>query len=191
MIADPTPKKSRKPLAAGLNHTTPRALPAARSDVGGKLPGDDEVDLYWEGRVARWLGVALPRVRALRSKALKEGEHWLVHGHGQVVYSLAGVQALRDHLRSLGVTTLDGKKPVGAAPEEPAAPKGPCRRERGQVLRCWPNKRLLEVQLPEGPVRTLVRDNTNFMPGMELELTQSPTGQWQFCDRLPRRRGKW
>jgi hypothetical protein len=184
-------KNPRKAPAAGLSHTAPRPQAPARSDVGGKLPGDEAVELYWEERVARWLGVALKRVRALRGRALREGEHWIVHGHGQVVYSLAGVQALRDHLRSLGVLTQDGKKSAVAAPEEPAAPKGPCAREKGRVVRCWPNRRLLEVQLAEGPVRALVRDNSNFMPGMEVELTKSPAGQWQFCGRLPRRRGRW
>lgn len=186
-------KNPRKAPAAGLNHTTPRPMAAARSDLGGKLPGDDVVELYWEERVARWLGVAVKRVRALRSRALREGEHWIVHVHGQVVYSVAGVQALRDHLRSLGVVTLDGKRPVGAAKaEEPAAPRGPCRREKGKVVRVWTaNRRLLEVQLGDAPVRALVKDNSNFMPGMEVELTQTPAGSWQFCGRLPRRRGKW
>lgn len=187
-----TAKNPRKAPAAGLNHTTPRPAPPARSDVGGKLPGDDAVELYWEARVARWLGVAVKRVRELRSRALREGEHWIVHGHGQVVYSVAGVQALRDHLRSLGVVTLDGKKPTSAAKaDEPAAPRGPCRREKGRVVRCWPNRRLLSVALGAGEVRALVKDNSNFMPGMEVELTQTPSGSWQFCGRLPRRRGKW
>jgi hypothetical protein len=171
-------------------------LPVAPSNLGGKLPGDDANELYWEARVARWLGVALKRVRGLRRRALREGEHWLVIER-EVVYSLSGVQAMRDHLRSLGVTTADGKAPAKEEPaREPVAPAGPPTRAQARVLRLYPNKRLLQCELIQGRARVevlaMVRDNTNFMPGMALELTNSPaTNNWQYCGRMPRRRGKW
>ena len=41
---------------------------------------------------------------------------------------------------------------------------------------------------PEKGLLTRVRDNSNFMPGMLLEITGGPDSQWQFSGRLPRRR---
>jgi hypothetical protein len=44
-------------------------------------------------------------------------------------------------------------------------------------------------ELRERPV--LVRDNTNFRPGMVFEAVSIGTGMWQFAGRLPRRPGRW
>jgi hypothetical protein len=73
---------------------------------------------------------------------------------------------------------------------------GPPTRAPGRVVRLYPNKRLLlcsiEVGKERKEVTAMVRDNTNFMPGMMLILTASPAnGNWQYCGRMPRKRGRW
>lgn len=193
----PSTKKTRsgrKPEGlAALPAQSPRG---ALSDMGGKMPGDEVIDLYWESRIAAWLGVALKRVRSMRRRALREGEHWLVIEQ-EVVYNLKGVQTLRDHLKGLGVETADEKpKPTPEPAAEPLAPVGPPTRANGVVKRLYPNKRLMLCTIYAGKelreVTAMVRDNSNFMPGMTLELTSSPAnGNWQYSGRMPRKRGKW
>lgn len=167
----------------------------ARSDVGGKLSGDESEDLYWEQRVAAWLGVPRKRIAALRRRGLREGEHWIVHPQG-MVYTVAGLQKLRDYLERLGALT----PPVKAqdeANDEPPAPVGPPEKKEVVVAKLYPNTRLLLAlapgSTPENPVQVLVRvrDNRNFMPGMKVPVVHdSRNSSWQFVGRLPRRKGR-
>lgn len=175
----------------------PAAAPVAtlREDVVGKLPGDTKAACYWESRVAAWLGVARKRVVSMRRRALKEGVDWIVHEQ-DIVYTVQGIQTLRDLLRSVGVATAPDKPAEAAesAADETPAPVGPPKRAKATVVRIYPNRRLMQV-LPEGekaPVLCRVRDNQNFMPRMTLDVVHDPRSvMWQHVGRLPRRRGKW
>lgn len=167
----------------------PAEPPVLSSNLGGALPGDSAKELYWEARVARWLGVARARVRRMRSRALREGEHWQVIQQ-DIVYTVAGLQRLRDLLTSTG--ELPRTVNQVAEPDEPAAPAGPPKRTQGKVVRVYPNRRLLQVSLKDaGPVLVLVRDNSNFIAGMVIAVTHDArANQWQFCGRLPRAKGR-
>lgn len=164
----------------------PKPMPA---DLGGKLPGDDANELYWEARVARWLGVALKRVRLLRRRALVEGEHWQIINQ-EIVYTLAGLQKLRDLLGSMGALPAEAKEQAKA---EPAAPVGPPKRVSAVVRKIYQNSRLMLVRLPdEAEVLVLVRDNRNFMPAMKIEVTHDArANRWQYCGRMPRHKGRF
>lgn len=199
-------KKIRAKTALGMAaaraaaETPPPAAPdAPRSDVGGKLPGDESVDMYWEGRVATWLGVSRKRVAALRRRSMSEGDEWIVYRQ-QVVFTLKGIQALRDRLLSLGLVTLDGqpRAAVKASQNEPAAPVGPPERADAIVLRIYPNPRLMLARIPgTGPtpdrqITVRVRENKNFMAGMRIPVVHdTAAAMWQFSGRLPRSRGRW
>lgn len=194
-----TPKKSRR-AAPGISAAKQQRRAAivaaeapARTDVGGKLPGDDKEDLYWEQRVAAWLGVPRKRIAALRRRALREGEHWIVHPQG-IVYTVAGLQRLRDYLASLGELTPSAD---GETKDEPPAPVGPPERATVIVAKLYPNTRLMLARAPgstpEKPLQVLVRvrDNRNFMPGMKVGVVHDPrNSSWQFVGRLPRRKGR-
>lgn len=197
-----TPKKNR-PAAPDLSAAKQQrkrvvaAEPeiATRTDVGGKLPGDDKEDLYWEDRVAAWLGVPRKRIASLRRRGLREGEHWISHAQG-IVYTVAGLQRLRDYLGSLGELTPPTKEPSALA-SEPPAPVGPPEKMKVIIAKLYPNTRLMlavaEGSTPEKPVQVLVRvrDNRNFMPGMKVPVVHDPrNSSWQFVGRLPRRRGR-
>lgn len=197
-----TPKKNR-PAAPGLSAAKQQrkrvvaATPdtAARTDVGGKLPGDDTEDLYWEHRVAAWLGVARKRIASLRRRGLRESKHWIAHPQG-IVYTVAGLQKLRDYLGSLGELTPPTEQPSDAA-SEPPAPVGPPEKKTVIIAKLYPNTRLMlalaEGSTPEKPLQVLVRvrDNRNFMAGMKVPVVHDPrNSSWQYVGRLPRRRGR-
>jgi hypothetical protein len=186
--------------SARVEVAAPTAPEMPRNDVGGKLPGDETVDMYWENRVAAWLGVSRKRVSTLRRRSMNEGDEWIVYRQ-QVVYTLKGIQALRDRLLSLGLVTLDGSPKVAtpAAPEAPRVPAGPPERAKAKITRIYPNVRLMAAQIiaqdgAHAPrqITVKVRENTNFMPGMQVEVVyDAAAASWQFTGRLPRSRGRW
>lgn len=194
-MSNPTKKslKAKKPAVPVEKITPPPAAPEGPK-VAGALPGQDGEDFYWEERVALWLGIPRKRVRALRRRALAEGTHWAVREQ-EIVYTVQGIQQLRDLLRSMGVSTKADRKPE-PEPEEPKAPAGPPTRGKAKVVRIYPNPRLMLVTI-EGdeknkPVTCKVRENLNFMPGMVLDVVKDPRAEmWQHVGRLPRRRGRW
>lgn len=162
--------------------------PVADSNLGGKLTADDKEDLFWEARVADWLGLPRKRIVALRRRALREGQHWVVY-EGQVVFTARGLQLLRDYLSQLGELAKPGEAP-DAAPGP--APAGPPQRESVRVVRTFPNARLMQAKRKDGSlVLVRVRDNTNFMAGMAVPVVHDATlNAWQYVGRLPRRKGR-
>lgn len=198
-----SPSKTSRRAAPGISAAKQQRRAAvaaaeapARSDVGGKLPGDDTEDLYWEQRVAAWLGVPRKRIAAIRRRGLREGEHWIVHQQG-IVYTVEGLQKLRDYLGSLGGLTPPAAEPEANA-DEPPAPVGPPEKKQVTVAKLYPNTRLMLALAPEStpekPVQVLVRvrDNRNFMPGMKVPVVHDPrNSSWQFVGRLPRRKGRF
>ncbi len=196
-LAEVTPrlrKKSRQPQAGLVQLAAPRP-PTAPTNLGGALPGDDDPGLFWETRIAAWLGLPRSRVANLRRGALHEGEHWLVHDQ-QVVYSLAGIQRLRDLLQARG-ERLAGKNPAqkAATPVEPRPPAGPVETVKLRILRLCPNPRLMMAVRPQEPEKAMlvrVRDNSNFIAGMMVPAAwDARAGNWQFTGRLPRQKGRF
>lgn len=192
-----TPKKNRR-AAPGLAASSARRNleqvgpeTPARTDVGGRLPGDEHEDMFWEERVASWLGVARKRVATVRRRGLREGAHWIVHRQ-RVVFTVEGLQKLRDFLGPLAAPQV-----VDGAADEPPAPVGPPERKSVRIVKIYPNTRLMLALAPEStpekPVQVLVRvrDNRQFMPGMVVPVVHDlRSSSWQYVGRLPRRKGR-
>lgn len=153
-------------------------------------PADD--GLYWESKVAESLGLSRDRIRALRQEHLLEGVDFRTV-RGDVVLTELGLAK---------IASIDnGKGPATpTSPDDSSAkfpvPKGPPVRAKFAVVRIPANKRLLYC-VPKGEhgkapqVLIRVKDNSLFMPWMELEAIESDNNSWQFRGRLPRKKGKW
>lgn len=194
-------RRQKKDVAEAGGKAKARLItgPQPAAEVHGELPGDASVDFFWEARVAGWLGVPCRRVSALRRKAMAEGKDWRVHDHG-IVYTKAGIALLESFLKSLGVQRAgaQGEKNTETTAETPPVPQGPPERKAARVVRLFPNRRLLLARPNDTPkdkpvdVLVIVRDNTNFLPGMSVTIVHDARGnRWQFSGRLPRRKGKW
>jgi hypothetical protein len=63
------------------------------------------------------------------------------------------------------------------------------------VVRVAVNHRLLWCHVKTDGKRqqvlVRVRDNKEFMAGMELEAIEVGRNQWQYTGRMPRRKGRW
>jgi hypothetical protein len=63
------------------------------------------------------------------------------------------------------------------------------------VVRVAVNHRLLWCYVKDDAKRAQVlvrvRDNKDFMAGMELEAIDAGFNQWQYTGRMPRRKGRW
>lgn len=140
---------------------------------------------FWESRVAETLGVARKLVCAIRREHLTEGLHYR-REKNSVVLTSAGLDRLKQHL---------GVHPD--APSLPAnpTPPGPPPRRQLVVVRVPQNLRLLWCRAKDDraqrQVLVRVKENTLFMPGMELEAVACGENFWQYTGRLPRRRGRW
>lgn len=164
---------------------------SAQPDATPPAPAPAAPVRYWESRLSAKLGVARKRLMALRRSHLREGEHWMQDARTRaVVLTETGLEKLRDVLASQG-----WRDPAATAPAAPVmVPNGPPERVKARVARIYPNKRLMlcvALTAPETGLLTRVRDNTNFMPGMLLEIIGGQDNSWQYSGRLPRRRGKW
>lgn len=164
-------------------------LPPASAETTTPPPDDG---LYWESKVAESLGLSRERIRTLRQEHLTEGVDFRTV-RGEVVLTELGLTK---------ITAIDDGKgpPTPAAPDDSSAkfpvPKGPPARAKFTVVRIPANKRLLYC-VPKGEhgkapqVLIRVKDNSFFMPWMELEAIESDNNSWQFRGRLPRKKGKW
>ena len=161
---------------------------AVRAERNGaaveKLPAPAE---HWEARVARWLGVSLRRVRVVRRRELAEGTDWRVVDK-EVVYTKAGLERLQARLGAAGLVL----EPRAEERAEPVAPVGPPKRAKATVKKVYHNSRLILVALPDEQAAVVfVRDNSNFAPGMVVEVTHDARlNRWQYCGRLPRQKGR-
>lgn len=173
------------------------AFPEADRHLVGDLPGDERVEYYYEERVANWLGVPRKRISVVRRRAMHEGRDWVVRDW-QVVFTHAGIERLRSHLRDLTLYPNTETAAEESVAEEPLPQPGPLERKKLRVVRVFPNPRLLwatgaddAVTAGAAGVVVRVKENTNFMAGMTFEAVHHPRSGWQFVGRLPRSKGKW
>lgn len=147
-------------------------------------PGTEE--LYWESRVADSLGVARKLVVQLRKEHLTDGAHYR-REKNNVVLTPAGLALLKQHLAPAPLATPEA--------EQTATKPGPPPRRMMVVVRVAVNHRLLwcyvKSDAKRAQVLVRVRDNKDFMPGMELEAIDAGFNQWQYAGRMPRRKGRW
>jgi hypothetical protein len=142
-------------------------------------------NLFWESRVAESLGVARKLVVSIRKEHLAEGAHYRKEKNN-VVLTPAGLERLKQRL---------AVHPDSTPPPGEATLPGPPPRQQMIVARVPVNLRLLWCRAKGDKTerQTLVRvkDNTNFMPGMEFQAVQAGENFWQYTGRLPRRKGRW
>ena len=151
------------------------------NDVPGEV-------IYWESKVARSLGLSRERVRALREAHLSVTE-WSTRGNA-IVLTAAGLEKISFlAAQESAVVSTPSAEQVDA----PAGSGGGALIEAGapevavvRITRLFPNKRLMLAG--ERVVR--VKDNSFFMPGMEIEAVNCGDGVWQYRGRLPRSRGR-
>lgn len=157
---------------------------------------DDKDFTLEEGQLSAELGLARPKVRALRTDELVHGTDWKSIG-GLVRYSRAGWEKLR---RSVGLAAGEPAAPP-PAPAKDLAPKKavgqPPPLQHGDVhdlvvVRIYPvNRKILLARLGNSEVRVRVGSNQKFMPGMVLPAKFLEADLWELARRAPRYRGKW
>lgn len=174
----------------------------------------DAAGLFWESRVSAALGVPRKVLATLRGKYLTEGAQAdFVRGeYNAVALTSPGLAKMEGLLKATDEGKIDllqsaaGKTGGKLSPEdEPKSdiPAGPPRREEMVVDRVAQNGVLLLCvsKSSKAIVCVRVRDNSNFVAGMEIEAIESRDGVWQFRNRptsdestvgrLPRGKGKW
>lgn len=166
---------------------------------------DDKDFTLEEGQLSAELGLARPKVRALRTDELVHGTDWKSIG-GLVRYSRAGWEKLR---RAVGLAAGEPAAPP-PAPAKDLAPKPAVGATAGAghplpteplrhgdvrdlvVVRIYPtNKRILLARLGESEVRVRLGDNRKFTKGMTLPAKFLEADLWELARRAPRYKGKW
>ena len=141
-----------------------------------------------EEELAAEMGISRDDIRDLRDRCLIEGEDWH-RKKARVFFSAQGVQNLKKEL-AVGVgLALEKNEAGGALASEAGAEEMVVVNVPGR------NRRIMSAQKKVGGalVRVQVRDNGNFMPGMEIKARAGG----EFPDlyvlegRAPRWRGKW
>ena len=142
----------------------------------------------WESHVATKFGLARRELVMLRWKHLTDGAHYIKTGR-RIVYSPAGVEKLAGVLRNGAEQTKS--LPTNAVSEIPPSEE---LIETFTVRRKAHNSRVLECLTDDARIVVVrVRDNRNFLPGMEV--TAIPYGDlknvFEFVGAYPRYRGKY
>jgi hypothetical protein len=151
----------------------------------------------------------LATVQRLREESLTVGQDYIKNGRS-VLYSAAGVERMAALMRrSVGAGADGGYEDKGQmAPGAPEVSQGlqPSQELMEQVLEVLPKRSVRVVKIFAANPHYLhavtsdekailltvrVRDNRNFMPGMEMEVLKSVGGVWDFVGHLPRSRGRW
>lgn len=163
---------------------------AARAEVAEVETLAVQGELYHEDAVATLLGIARQRLRQVR-KHLRPVEHWTMDlTTRKLAYTAAGLKLLREILPARVGSAAGEQIPANGLE---TAKAGFPRTEKLRVCRVYPNPRLMlcaRVSAPELGILVKVRDNANFIQGMLIDATEDALHHWQYCGRLPRKRGK-
>ena len=141
-----------------------------------------------ESDLVKQIGVARSILRKMRQSDLVLDEDWRMNGV-VIEYSNLGVMKVRTHFQL--------QKCKDEAVLEVEAAMKPKVEVKMKVLRLWRNKRRLQASDGQHDYSVLVRDNSNFQPGMEFmarivnESYAEFTGRNGGGGRCPRWRGKW
>lgn len=157
-----------------------------------------QASVFWESKVATSLGLSRERVRALRLAHLAADE-WSTRGNA-VVLTASGLEKISFYAaREAGPVSsplAEQSEAVAATGGGVAVAPGAPEVARVLVKKLCQNPRMMlarrigdAVEFPALLVR--VKDNANFMPGMEIEVIDCGNGLWQFRGRLPRSRGRF
>lgn len=163
----------------------------------------------FESVVAKNLGLARDVLAAYRKNSLEKNLDWRIH-RKQVELSRDGIKKIMDSLLMapdpVTLSTALGTSPPAAAPMTTAQPKEPAPPANGppqpeklvelQVVKIYPNPRLLRARTAEGELVTVaVPKNRNFRPLMRIRARQPgapPAVQiYQLEGRCPRYPGRW
>ena len=141
-----------------------------------------------EEELAAELGISRDDIRDLRTTCLIEGQDWN-RKKARVFFTAQGVQNLKKKVGGGDGSDLE-KKGAGGAGASAAGV------ELLEVVTVpWRNHRILTARKKEGAgeVRVQVRDNRNFVAGMEIKARPSGGFEDLFVleGRAPRYRGKW
>ena len=145
------------------------------------------IETLWVGEddIAAELGLDRDAMRGLRRAHLQEGVNWRRHQR-RVELSMDAVALIRS-------AVVGEKEP--ASPEAPAAPEKEPAPDLLTVLRIPRNQRIVEAKKKDGRVvRVRVRDNKNFVAGMEIRARHIPADfedMMTLEGRCPRWRGRW
>lgn len=146
---------------------------------------NDQKTLYWETRVADSLGIARKLIVQMRKKHLTPSVDFSRDGNN-VVLTPAGLEKLMG---------LFNKEPASVPSVAEQVPAGPPPRAQMIVVRVPANVHLLWCCLKADQAHrqqiVRVKENTNFMPGMEFEAIEAQKNLWQYTGRPPRRKGRW
>jgi hypothetical protein len=157
-----------------------------------------------EESVAKKLGLTRVALASIRKEMLLQGQDWLMDGRW-VMITESGQDKLFNKLGINGaVQPVDSGRnggeqdvaglglpvPDGSIPSEPVTLVV-------NSLRPPRNRRIIEAYNPNSPsgktFRVQVRDNQNFVPGMEIRAKPHETypDVYELIGRCPRYRGKW
>jgi hypothetical protein len=156
--------------------------------------------------VAKNLGLARDVLAAYRKNSLEKNQDWRIH-RKQVEISDAGIKKIMDSLLMapdpVTLSTALGTSPPAAAPTtaQPAPPaNGPPNPEELvelQVVRPYPNPRLVSARTAEGQLVTVAvpQTNKNFRGNMRIKAhppEPPPAPQvYRLEGRCPRFPGRW
>jgi hypothetical protein len=132
-----------------------------------------------EDRLAKDIGIARKLLAELRKKAVRGIDYDVVDR--KITYSKDG---------ALKMAKLCGVKDVSPAEVEKTIPGKPAIITQVYVK----NKKYMEAEKDGHKITIRVRENTRFIPGMEIEagkLVLASGTLWDFIGRLPRARGTW
>lgn len=139
-----------------------------------------------EAALAQSLGVARDDLKKLRAQKLAAGVDWTGGAGAPILITTAGQDKLQRLLSACDSTVSD------------AAAQGEDRYSSLTVDRVA-GARILLARRPDQPPdappeRVIVRDSTNFTPGMVIAKCEPSTrvpGTWYYHGRLPRSKGRF
>lgn len=163
---------------------------------------------YTEAQVAQELGVGREEIASIRKNELFEKEHWFRRGR-EIVLTVLGLEKVLAFIGSpAGVKMAAGDSasekeksravaPVAAPVSEYTARLKKALDEKSaagfctvRVTKVFVGKRIMFADHLGQPVRIVVRDSTNFLPGMEIPVKHAHDEVYTFEGRMPSRRGR-
>lgn len=133
-----------------------------------------------ESDIAQLTGASYRELRGHRCRSMEEGVHYKrdFDNRGQVVYLAAGIELLKQ----VGIDVSRAKKPEEIIHHVVVTQ---CPHNRPKII----NPRVLIGKINDTEVTMRCRDNTKFIPGMEVpcDLREGI----YYVRRHPRFKGKW